>query len=44
MPPEAISLHRIEVAFRRLVIDHGDAARGRAAAIMPKRVAELSGP
>ena len=26
---EAVLVHRVEVAFRRLVVDHGDAARGR---------------
>jgi len=43
MPRKPSLLHRVKIALRRLVVDHGNpAARRRPRAFMPKRVAELS--
>ena len=41
---EAGLVHGVEVALRRLVVDHGDAAGVRAARLMPNWLAELSVP
>ena len=40
---EAVRLHRIELGFRRLVVDHGHAARGRATRLHAEQAGGIVG-